>query len=249
MSKSKNNGIDPQALIDEYGADTARLFTMFASPPEQSLEWSDAGVEGAFRFLKRVWNFCVQFQQAPRTGQAASPSTHPELRREVHGILKQANYDFQKFQFNTVVSAAMKILNALERATRPAGSAELVFTPDLVPVVNDSLSILLRLLAPITPHITYHLWRELALGTGAQAQNVFSAPWPIADEAALKQDEIELVLQINGKTRGSIRVPSDTSKEQVEKLAESSALAQKYIEGKPVKKVIMVPGRLVNIVL
>jgi leucyl-tRNA synthetase len=136
----KNNGIDPQALIDEYGADTARLFIMFASPPEQSLEWSDAGVEGAFRFLKRVWNFCLQFQQAPSTVQASSPSTHPELRREVHAILKQANYDFQKFQFNTVVSAAMKILNALERASRPAGSAELVFTPALVPVVKESLS-------------------------------------------------------------------------------------------------------------
>jgi leucyl-tRNA synthetase len=247
MSKSKNNGIDPQALIDEYGADTARLFIMFASPPEQSLEWSDAGVEGAFRFLKRLWNFCVQFQQA--TGTGAATSGYAELRREVHAVLKQANYDFQKFQFNTVVSAAMKILNALERASRAGGSAELTFTAELIPAARESLSILLRLLAPITPHIAYHLWRELRLGTGEAQQDVFRAPWPQADENALKQDEIELVLQINGKTRGAIRVPSAASKEQIEPLAVNSALAQKYIEGKPVKKIIVVPGRLVNIVV
>jgi leucyl-tRNA synthetase len=249
MSKSKNNGIDPQALIDEYGADTARLFIMFASPPEQSLEWSDAGVEGAFRFLKRLWHFCAQFQQASATPAAPVPGAHAELRREVHANLRQASYDFQKFQFNTVVSAAMKILNALERANRPAGSADLVFTPELLPVVRESLSILLRLLAPITPHVTYHLWRELGLGTDAGAQDIFRAAWPLADEAALKQDEIELVLQINGKTRGSIRVPSAADKQQIEKLASGSTLAQKYMEGRPVKKVVVVPGRLVNIVL
>jgi leucyl-tRNA synthetase len=250
MSKSKNNGIDPQALIDEYGADTARLFIMFASPPEQSLEWSDAGVEGAFRFLKRLWSFCVQFQQAGGTGAAAGASAgHADLRREVHAVLKQANYDFQKFQFNTVVSAAMKILNALERASRTAGGAELTFGADLIPVVRESLSILLRLLAPITPHVTYHLWRELGLGSGAGAQDVFRAPWPNADESALKQDEIELVLQINGKTRGTIRVPSEATREQIEQLAVSSPLAQKYSEGRPVKKVVVVPGRLMNIVL
>jgi leucyl-tRNA synthetase len=250
MSKSKNNGIDPQALIDEYGADTARLFIMFASPPEQSLEWSDAGVEGAFRFLKRLWAFCVQFQRAGGAYAAAGAgAAHADLRREVHAILKQANYDFQKFQFNTVVSAAMKILNALERASRAAGGADLALTADLIPVVRESLSILLRLLAPITPHVTYHLWRELGLGTGEGAQDVFRAPWPSADESALKQDEIELVLQINGKTRGTIRVQSEATKEQIEQLATSSPLAQKYVEGHPVKKVVVVPGRLVNIVL
>jgi leucyl-tRNA synthetase len=251
MSKSKNNGIDPQALIDEYGADTARLFIMFASPPEQSLEWSDAGVEGAFRFLKRLWTFCVQFQQASSASglPPVAGGGYADLRREVHAVLKQANYDFQKFQFNTVVSAAMKILNAIERASRPAGAADLVFTADLVPVVRESLSILLRLLAPITPHATYYLWRELALGTGAAAHDVFRASWPVADESALKQDEIELVLQIGGKTRGAVRVPSAASKEQVEELTLGSPLAQKYIEGKPVKKVVVVPGRLVNVVI
>ena len=125
MSKSKNNGIDPQALIDEYGADTARLFMMFASPPEQSLEWSDAGVEGAFRFLKRLWTFLravpARVERAGDAGAAADAPEHADLRREVHAVLKQANYDFQKFQFNTVVSAAMKILNALERASRAGG--------------------------------------------------------------------------------------------------------------------------------
>ena len=251
MSKSKNNGIDPQALIDEYGADTARLFIMFASPPEQSLEWSDAGVEGAFRFLKRLWTFCGQFQHASNAPAlpARADGGYADLRREVHAVLKQANYDFQKFQFNTVVSAAMKILNAIERASRPAGAADLVFPADLVPVVRESLSILLRLLAPITPHVAYYLWRELGLGADDAAQDVFRASWPVADENALKQDEIELVLQIGGKTRGSVRVPSAASKEQVEQLTLASALAQKYIEGKPVKKVVVVPGRLVNVVL
>jgi leucyl-tRNA synthetase len=247
MSKSKNNGIDPQALIDEYGADTARLFIMFASPPEQSLEWSDAGVEGAFRFLKRLWSFCVQFQSAG--DGKANAGDYADLRREVHAVLKQANYDFQKFQFNTVVSAAMKILNALERASRTGSGAELTFAPTLVPVVRESLSILLRLLAPITPHVTYHLWRELKLGKGEAAQDVFYAPWPEADEDALKQDEIELVLQINGKTRGAIRVPSAAAKDEIERLVVASPLAQKYIDGAPVKKVIVVPGRLVNIVI
>jgi leucyl-tRNA synthetase len=249
MSKSKNNGIDPQSLIDQYGADTARLFILFASPPEQSLEWSDAGVEGAFRFLKRLWNFCAQFEQRASTSTASSSEQPADLRREVHAVLKQANYDFQKFQFNTVVSAGMKILNALEKASRPAGSADLVFGERLVPVIEESLSILLRLLAPITPHIAYQLWRDLSLGSGEAAHDVFRAPWPVADDAALKQDEIDLVLQVAGKTRGTLRVPSAASKEQVEQLAVSSTLAQKYLDGKPVRKVVVVPGRLVNVVL
>jgi leucyl-tRNA synthetase len=251
MSKSKNNGIDPQALIDQYGADTARLFMMFASPPEQTLEWSDAGVEGAFRFLKRLWHFCVQFAQAgaklaSEVDVVAPGPEQADLRREVHSYLKQANYDFQKFQFNTVVSAAMKILNALDRANRSGsgGNAELVFAAASLPVTGEALWLVLRLLAPITPHVAWHLWRELGFGA-----DVFDAGWPEPDEAALKQAEIELVVQVNGKMRGTIRVPNEASPAQIEALTLNSPIVQKYIAGKVVKNIVVVPGRLINVVV
>ena len=251
MSKSKNNGIDPQALIDRYGADTARLFTMFAAPPEQTLEWSDAGVEGAFRFLKKLWHFCAQFAQSAQelAGPVDAPaltSEQAEVRHEVHAVLKQANYDLQKFQFNTVVSAAMKILNALDRFNRSGagGNTELVFTGANVPVTREAVSILLRLLAPITPHVTWQLWRDLGFSA-----DIFASGWPEPEESALKQAELELVLQVNGKMRGNIRVPSDASRTQIEKVALESPSAQKYIAGQVAKKVIVVPGRLVNIVV
>jgi leucyl-tRNA synthetase len=158
------------------------------------------------------------------------------VRREVHLNLKQANYDFGKFQFNTVASAAMKMLNALERA--PKGAV------DSAAVVREGLSILLRLLSPITPHVCHHLWRELGYG-----EDILHAPWPEPLEAALVQDEVELVLQVNGKLRGSIKVPADATKEQIEQIALASEVARKYMEGKPAKKVVVVPGRLVNIVV
>ncbi len=245
MSKSKNNGVDPQALIEEYGADTARFFMMFASPPEQTLEWSDSGVDGAYRFLKRLWNFACRFKSEAQPALAAGARTlsvgrlDPALasvRREVHLNLKQANYDFGKFQFNTVASAAMKILNALEKASRENA-------PQHAETVEEGLSILLRLLAPITPHICHQLWRELGLG-----EDILHAPWPQPQEAALAQDEIELVLQISGKLRGSIKVPAAAAREQIEAIALASDVAQKYMEGRPAKKIVVVPGRLVNIV-
>jgi leucyl-tRNA synthetase len=225
MSKSKRNGVDPQALIDEYGADTARFFMMFASPPEQALEWSDSGVEGAYRFLKRLWAFGHGLKgRAP--GEKAS-----SLRRDIHLLLKQANYDLAKFQFNTVASAAMKMLNVLEKA---AGDAH----------EREGFSILLRLLSPITPHVCHGLWQ--ALGYGA---DILAAPWPEPLEEALVQDEIELVLQVNGKTRGSVRVPAGADKSAIEAAAVAAEAAQKFMEGKPAKKVVVVPGRLVNIVV
>ena len=252
MSKSKNNGVDPQALVDEYGADTARLYMMFASPPEQTLEWSDAGVEGQFRFVKRLWSFCWHFKQAggPQSGalpdSSALDPAQAELRREVHALLKQANYDFQKFQFNTVVSAGMKILNALERANRrgEGGASEIAFVESGLPVAREAIGILLRLLGPIAPHVTSALWRELEFG-----EDLFTAPWPEPDPAALKQSQLELVLQINGKTRSALIVPSDAPAEVIKELAVSSPVAQKHIAGQPIKKVILVPGRLVNIVV
>jgi leucyl-tRNA synthetase len=244
MSKSKRNGVDPQGLIEEYGADTARFFMMFASPPEQTLEWSDSGVEGAYRFLKRVWAYGHAVRDLV-AAQPAMPSKLPaplaDLRREIHATLKQANYDLGKMQFNTVASATMKMLNALEKAHKEAASAA-----DYAAVAAECFSILLRLLSPITPHICHTLWRELGLGHGA---DILSAPWPEPLAAALVQDEIELVLQINGKHRGSVRVPAAADKAAIETAALAEEITQKFMEGKPAKKIVVVPGRLVNIVV
>jgi leucyl-tRNA synthetase len=252
MSKSKNNGVDPQALIDQYGADTARLFTMFAAPPEQQLEWSGAGVEGASRFLRRVWSYSMSQAAAIRLNaesNAALPGDLNEaeqtLRREVHTILKQANFDYQRRQYNTVVSAAMKMLNILEpvklsegkdggQAIRPA-------------VLRECIGILLRMLYPVVPHVTHRLWMEM--GYGSQGGLILDAPWPIVDEAALVKTEMELVLQVNGKLRGAITVAADASKEAIETAALQSEIVLKALNGGSPKKVIVVPGRLVNIVV
>jgi leucyl-tRNA synthetase len=225
MSKSKRNGVDPQSLIEQYGADTARFFMMFASPPEQTLEWSDSGVEGAYRFLKRVWacGHALKSQAAAKEAGA--------LRREIHLLLKQANYDLGKLQFNTVASACMKMLNALEKA--PAD-----------PHAREAFSILLRVLSPIAPHITHALWIELGYGP-----DILAATWPEPLDAALVQDEEELVLQVNGKLRGALRVKVGADRTAIEAVALATEAAQKFMEGKPAKKVIVVPGRLVNIVV
>jgi leucyl-tRNA synthetase len=246
MSKSKNNGIDPQALIEKYGADTARFFMMMTSPPEQTLEWSDSGVEGSFRFLKRLWTFAGKFQNdwqgkigAKRLLSTNTPLESPlaDTRREVHANLKQSNYDFQKYKFNTVSTAGMKILNALEDAPHAGSAAH-------AEIVEEGLNILLRLLSPVTPHICHTLWRELGFG-----EDILAAAWPEADEGALVQDEIDLVLQVNGKHRGAIRVPTAAAKEEIEKTALASDAARRYLDGKPPKRVIVVPGKLVNIVV
>ncbi len=251
MSKSKRNGVDPQSLIEAYGADTARFYMMFASPPEQTLEWSDSSVEGAYRFLRRVWVFGHRFatEMKPhlpsvRTlGAGALPPELAALRREVHLVLKQANFDFGKFQFNTVASAAMKMLNAIEKV--PAGGG---LAPGMVAeVVEEALSILVRLLSPITPHLAHGLWTELGLALEA-GQAVLDAPWPEPVESALVQDEIELVLQVNGKLRGSVRVPASADKAAIEQLALASEAAVRAMDGKAAKRVVVVPGRLVNIV-
>ena len=238
MAKSKNNGIDPQSLIDQYGADTARLFTMFAAPPEQQLEWSSSGVEGAYRFLRRLWVYGAQHAQA--IAQVDSmindlSAQEKELRREFYSVLKQANYDYQRRQYNTVVSAAMKMLNALEQAKT---------TTD--PVKRELLSVLLRVLYPIVPHITYDLWQLAAYD--AQYGTLLDAPWPEVDESALVQSEITLMLQINGKLRGQIVVPVDASKDVIETMAMQNEATIKILNGSSPKKVVIVLGRLVNIV-
>jgi leucyl-tRNA synthetase len=235
MSKSKNNGVDPQALIDRYGADTARFYIIFASPPTNTLEWSDESVEGSFRFLKRLWAYCAKFDSP---GPAMADGLARAMRLEIHSVLRQANYDLAKHQFNTVASAAMKILNALERFDggrfREDGGKN---AP-----VEEGVSILLRLLSPITPHICHHLWRALGFG-----EDVMRAAWPEPDPAALQADEIDYVVQVNGKTRGSVRLPKAADRAQVEASAAQSM--QKYVAGQPIKKVIIVPGRLINIVV
>jgi leucyl-tRNA synthetase len=252
MSKSKNNGVDPQALIDQYGADTARLFTMFAAPPEQQLEWSGAGVEGASRFLRRVWSYSMSQAAAIRLNaesNAALPGDLNEaeqtLCREVHTILKQANFDYQRRQYNTVVSAAMKMLNILEPVKLGEGKdSSQAIRPA---VLRECIGILLRMLYPVVPHVTHRLWMEM--GYGNQGGLILDAPWPEVDEAALVKTEIDLVLQVNGKLRGSITVAADASKEAIEAAALQSEIVLKALNGGSPKKVIVVPGRLVNIVV
>ena len=240
MSKSKNNGVDPQSLIDQHGADTARLFVMFAAPPEQQLEWSGAGVEGASRFLRRLWGFGQSQAALLRQADAAIDTANPAaqaLRLEIHSVLKQANYDYQRVQYNTVVSAAMKMLNAIESDKGAAGAG----------AVRECYGILLRVLYPVVPHVTHGLWVEL--GYAAQHGDLLDASWPEVDEAALVQDEIELVLQVAGKVRGAVRVAKDASREVIEQAALAHEMTAKFGEGRPVKKIIVVPGRLVNVVV
>ena len=252
MSKSKNNGVDPQHLIEKYGADTARLYTMFTAPPELTLEWNDAAVEGSYRFLRRVWNFGVKLaaidQQAAIASVAGAVSLQDvpfgkaakALRLEIHTVLKQVEYDYQRMQYNTVVSGAMKMLNALEdfKAMDDAGAQVALI---------EGFSILLRVLYPATPHVTHALWQEL--GYAAVLGDLLDTAWPKVDAAALVQDELELVLQVNGKLRGSVRVPASADKAAIEQAALASEDFQKFAPGAVAKKVIVVPGRLVNVVI
>jgi leucyl-tRNA synthetase len=246
MSKSKNNGVDPQQLIDKYGADTARLFVMFASPPEQTLEWNDAGVEGAHRFLRRVWAFGAKHADdlsratAGDFSRAALRAEAKALRREVHLVLRQMSYDYERMQYNTVVSGCMKLLNALEGFAGDGSEGDLA-------VLCEGASVLLRALYPACPHITCELWR--GLGFAGAAGDLLDAPWPQVDEAALQQDEIELVLQVNGKTRGAVRVPAQADRAAIEAVAAASPEFAKFADGRAPKKVIVVPGRLVNVVV
>ena len=246
MSKSKNNGVDPQSLIDTQGADTARLFVMFTSPPEQTLEWSDAGVEGSNRFLRRLWSLCFKLKDTVARGLPISspawsdaPTEIKKLRVEMYGLLKQADYDYQRIQYNTVVSACMKMLNAIDDASfAPSAHADAV--------TSESLGILLRVLYPVVPHITWTLWAEL--GFAQHYGDLLDAPWPQVDEAALVTDEIDMVLQVNGKLRGALSVGRDATKEQIEQIALGHEAVVRHLDGRAAKRVIVVPGKLVNVV-
>ena len=247
MSKSKNNVVEPKDIISRFGADTARLFTMFAGPPDQSAAWSDTGVEGAARYLRRLWSNGFKHAELVKNAgpinqeQAGSFDEHVKaLRREVYLTLKQIDYDYDKLQYNTVVSGAMKLLNAIESfKTEGRGHAE---------ALREAFGILLRALYPVCPHICHALWNELNLGYSKKSSEIINADWPAVDEAALVQNEIELMVQVNGKLRGSVKVAREADKATIEALALAQEHVQKFLTGTP-KKIIVVPGKLINIVV
>nr|WP_288358941.1 leucine--tRNA ligase [uncultured Pseudomonas sp.] len=239
MAKSKNNGVDPQAMIDAYGADTCRLFMMFASPPDMSCEWSDAGVEGANRFLRRVWRLAQGHvaQGLPGVLDVAKlDDAGKEIRRAIHLAIKQASQDVgQHHKFNTAIAQVMTLMNVLEKAPQDNDQQRAL--------IQEGLETVALLLAPITPHICHELWQELG-----HEEAIIDASWPVVDESALVQDSLTLVIQVNGKLRGQIEVPADASREAVEVAARSNENVQRFTEGLTIRKVIVVPGKLVNIV-
>ncbi|KIZ38025.1 leucine--tRNA ligase [Stutzerimonas stutzeri] len=239
MSKSKNNGVDPQAMIDAYGADTCRLFMMFASPPDMSLEWSDSGVEGASRFLRRVWRLAQGHVSAGVAGTLDTASLSDEqkaVRRAIHLAIKQASVEVgQHHKFNTAIAQVMTLMNVLEKAATASEQDRAL--------LQEGLETVALLLAPITPHISHELWQRL----GKQGA-IIDAQWPKVDESALVQDSLTLVVQVNGKLRGQIEVPAAASREEVEAAARGNENVLRFTEGLTIRKVIVVPGKLVNIV-
>ena len=240
MSKSKGNTVDPQPLIDQYGADTVRLFMMFASPPEQSLEWSDTGVEGSFRFLKRLWKLASSHINEGKVGvlnKATMTNIQRELRRKIHLTIGKVNDDIgRRYTFNTAIAAVMEMVNALSRA-------ELRDSNDHA-IMGEGIKTAILLLSPIVPHITDELWSALG-----HKEPLIDAAWPKSDPEALEQSEIEIVVQVNGKLRSKIVVPKTADQKQIESLALGNKKIQQYIEGKITRKIIVIPGRLVNIVV
>jgi len=240
MSKSKGNVVAPEGLIKKYGADTVRLFMMFAAPPELSLEWSDSGVEGSYRFLKKLWKFAAQNETVIKALQkkemAITDSALQKIQRETHQILQQANQDMERQQFNTVVSASMKLLNLLQTVDVASEAGQ--------KIISDGLSILLRLLSPIVPHITHHLWQQLGYG-----DNILDADWPREDANMMQSSQYELMVQINGKLRDKITVNADQDDASIQAQALSSDNVKRMIENQTVQRVIIVPKRLINIVV
>ncbi|KJY80172.1 leucine--tRNA ligase [Vibrio nigripulchritudo] len=238
MSKSKNNGIDPQTVIQQYGADTVRLFMMFTAPPEQTLEWSDAGVEGANRFLKRVWKLVNEHTSkgaAEAVDVSAFNADQKALRRDVHKAIQKVTDDVSRRQtFNTAIAAVMELMNKLAKAPQET-------TQDRA-ILDEALKAVVTMLYPITPHISFEMWEALG------ESNIDEASWPTFDEKALVEDEKLIVVQVNGKLRAKLTVAADASKEQVEELGLNDENVTKFTEGKTVRKVIYVPGKLLNIV-
>ncbi|NEP00266.1 MAG: leucine--tRNA ligase [Symploca sp. SIO2E9] len=238
MSKSKYNGIPPEEVISKYGADTARMNILFKAPPEKDLEWDDADVEGQFRFLNRVWRLAVEFIVETPDYSAAIPQqltkTEKDLRRAIHKAIKEVSEDLEgEYQFNTAVSELMKLSNALADASCKDS-----------PVYAEGIETLIKVLAPFAPHIAEELWHAIGYFESVHMQS-----WPQFDPAALIADEITLVIQIKGKTRGTIQVPAQADRQALEQYARESEVAKRHIEGKEIKKVIVVPGKLVNFVV
>ena len=235
MSKSKGNTVDPQEMIEEYGADTVRLFMMFAAPPEQSLEWNDSGVEGAFRFLKRLWRLVAEHVEAGLPGALNVDSLDDNakaLRRKTHETIQKVSDDFgRRHTFNTAIAAVMELINDVSKFDGDAA------------VKHEALEAAVLVLAPITPHASHALWQALG-----HDEAVLNAAWPDVDESALVKDSIELVVQVNGKVRAKLEVPASADKDTVENLAKAEPNVQKFTDGKTIRKVIVVPGKLVNIV-
>jgi leucyl-tRNA synthetase len=247
MSKSKGNTVDPQHLIERYGADTVRLFTMFAAPPEQSLEWSENGVEGAFRFLKRLWKQVTDFvnasQDIPKLDPTLLTTEQRDLRRKAHQALQKATHDIgSRNTFNTVIAANMELLNSFTKSTD--NSAEIVHQQQGLAVRQEVLELVVLMLSPIIPHTSHALWNQLG-----HSEAVVNVAWPRVDEAALEKDTLELVVQVNGKRRGSIEVAVSASKDEIEQLATQNSQIQRFLDGKRIKRIIIVPQRLINIVI
>lgn len=245
MSKSKNNVVEPSAIIGKFGADTARAFVMFAGPPDQSAAWSNSGAEGTFRFMRRLWNFGFTHQDVIKENVKLDVAklNHEEkaVRRDIYTALKQAEFDLDRMQYNTVVSAAMKMLNSLDTLKDNTSEGTRA-------VINEGMSILLRTLYPIAPHITAQLFEDLGYDQRFST-SIVDAPWPKIDAQAMVADEVKYVIQINGKLRGEINVPAETPKSEIEAAALANPDAQRFIDGKPVRKIIVVPKKLVNIVV
>jgi len=239
MAKSKNNGVDPQSMIEQYGADTCRLFMMFASPPDMSLEWSDSGVEGSHRFLKRVWRLAQAHVTQGLPGKLELATLNDEqkaIRRSIHLAIKQASQDVgQHHKFNTAIAQVMTLMNVLEKAAQG--------TEQDRALVQEGLETVALLLAPITPHISHELWHRLG-HPGA----IIDAGWPVLDDSALVQDSLQLVIQVNGKLRGQIDMPASASREEIEAAARVNENVLRFTDGLTIRKVIVVPGKLVNIV-
>lgn len=240
MSKSKGNTVDPQALIDQYGADTSRLFMMFAAPPEMSLEWSDQGVDGANRFLRRLWRAVTEHaeQGVVKAGDLSDlPESLQALRRQAHQTLAKVSDDIgRRHTFNTAIAAVMELMNSLTKLNDDSEKAHVV--------MQEALELVVLMLSPITPHICHHLWQTLG-----HNEAIVNVSWPTIDGTALKQDKIELMVQVNGKLRAKISVEADAEQKDVEAQAFADENVQRFTDGKEVRKVILVPGRLLNIVV
>ena len=240
MSKSKNNGIDPQVMIDRFGADTVRLFIMFAAPPEQSLEWSDSGVEGAHRYLKRLWKLVfdhVSHGEVETLDSANLNDKQRDVRRKTHETIKKVSDDIERRQtFNTVIAAVMELTNTISRFSdaSPQGRA----------VVQEALKAAVQLLSPIVPHIAHQLWQDLG-----HDSDLLNAAWPTSDDSALVRSSIEIVVQVNGKLRSKIKVAADADRDLIQHAALADENVQRFTHDATIRKVIVVPGKLVNIVV